>query len=49
MLVEEMNTMGAVRARDVSTAQSEIVDYARELAEREVIFLPTGDEGDQLI
>lgn len=49
MLVEEMNTMGAVRARDVSMAQSEIVDYARELAEREVIFLPTGDEGDQLI
>jgi flagellar motor switch protein FliG len=49
MLVEEMNTMGAVRARDVSTAQSEIVDYARELAEKEVIFLPTGDEGDQLI
>lgn len=49
MLVEEMNTMGAVRARDVSLAQSEIVDYARELAEKEVIFLPTGDEGDQLI
>lgn len=49
MLIEEMNTMGAVRARDVSLAQSEIVDYARELAEKEVIFLPTGDEGDQLI
>lgn len=49
MLIEEMNTMAAVRARDVSVAQSEIVDYTRELAEKEIIFLPTGDEGDQLI
>jgi flagellar motor switch protein FliG len=49
MLIEEMNTMGKVRGRDVSNAQSAIVDYARELAENETIFLPTGDEGDQMV
>jgi flagellar motor switch protein FliG len=49
MLVEEMNTMGPVRMRDVNNAQGEIVDFTRELAENEVIFLPTGDESDALL
>jgi flagellar motor switch protein FliG len=49
MLVEEMNTMGPVRGRDVRNAQGEIVDHTRDLAEQEVIYLPTGDEGDALM
>lgn len=49
MLVEEMATMGPVRGRDVRNAQSEIVDHTRDLAEQEIIYLPTGDEADQLM
>lgn len=49
MLVEEMGTMGPVRGRDVRNAQGEIVDHTRDLAEQEVIFLPSGDEGDAMM
>lgn len=49
MLVEEMATMGPVRGRDVRNAQSEIVDHTRDLAEQEIIYLPSGDEADQLM
>ena len=44
MLEEEMNTMGPVRGRDVRDAQAGLVDYAKELADEEVIALPMGDD-----
>jgi flagellar motor switch protein FliG len=44
MLEEEMNTMGPVRGRDVREAQAGLVDYAKELAEEEVIALPLADD-----
>ena len=49
MLAEEMNNMGPVRGRDVRTAQLAMVDYAKELAEEEVITLPTDAEEDDFI
>jgi len=49
MLLEEMNTMGPVRSREVRTAQRAMVDYARELAENEVIQLPLAEEDDEII
>ncbi|MGI3170981.1 flagellar motor switch protein FliG [Pseudooceanicola sp. C21-150M6] len=50
MLEEEMNTMGPVRGRDVRDAQSGLVDYAKELADEEVIRLPLGgDDEDEFI
>ncbi|KAA9009960.1 flagellar motor switch protein FliG [Histidinibacterium aquaticum] len=48
MLVEEMATMGPVRGREVREAQSELVDFAKDLADQEVIRLPTGED-DELI
>ncbi|EAR51742.1 flagellar motor protein [Oceanicola granulosus HTCC2516] len=48
MLVEEMATMGPVRGREVREAQAELVDMAKDLAEQDVIRLPTGDD-DELI
>ncbi|MGR3756503.1 MAG: flagellar motor switch protein FliG [Tranquillimonas sp.] len=48
MLLDEMNTMGPVRGRDVRTAQSALVDTAKELAEMEVIRLPDSDD-DEII
>ncbi|EAQ01971.1 flagellar motor protein [Pseudooceanicola batsensis HTCC2597] len=44
MLEEEMNTMGPVRGRDVREAQAGLVDYAKELADDEVIALPMADD-----
>ena len=41
-----MNTMGPVRGRDVREAQAGLVDYAKELAEEEVIALPLADDED---
>jgi flagellar motor switch protein FliG len=49
MLVDEMANMGPVRGRQVREAQSAMVDYAKELAEEEVIRLPTDDEEDDFI
>ncbi|MWD28482.1 flagellar motor protein [Aquicoccus sp. SCR17] len=49
MLLDEMNTMGPVRGRDVREAQAAMVDYAKQLAEEEVIRLPTDDEEDDFI
>lgn len=46
MLEEEMNTMGPVRGRDVRDAQAGLVDYAKELADEEVIALPMADDED---
>ncbi|TMV49218.1 flagellar motor protein, partial [Thioclava sp. BHET1] len=48
MLLEEMASMGPVRGRDVQRAQSALVDGALELAEEDVITLPTDDD-DMLI
>ncbi|MDG4648638.1 flagellar motor switch protein FliG [Roseibacterium sp. SDUM158017] len=47
MLVEEMDAMGPVRARDVRAAQGLMVDYARELIRAEVIRLPSDDEEEE--
>ncbi|WP_212522770.1 flagellar motor switch protein FliG [Actibacterium sp. MT2.3-13A] len=49
MLLEEMNTMGPVRGREVRAAQSAMVDYAKELAEDEVIQLPMAEDDDEII
>lgn len=49
MLLDEMNTMGAVRARDVRAAQSAIVDCARDLAAQEIIRLPTQEDEEELL
>lgn len=49
MLVDEMANMGPVRGRQVREAQSAMVDYAKELAEEDVIRLPTDDEEDDFI
>jgi flagellar motor switch protein FliG len=46
MLEEEMATMGAVRGRDVRDAQAALLDYARQLADEEVIRLPIDDEDE---
>jgi flagellar motor switch protein FliG len=47
MLVEEIEAMGPVRARDVRTAQDAMVDYTRELIAAEVIRLPDADEEEE--
>lgn len=44
MLVEELESMGPVRARDVRDAQNAMVDYALELIAAKVIQLPDEDE-----
>lgn len=49
MLLDEMNTMGAVRARDVRAAQSAIVDCARDLAAQEIIRLPMQEDEEELL
>ena len=49
MLVDEMTTMGPARGSEVRAAQVVMVDYAKELAETDVIKLPMDDEDDQLI
>ncbi|MFC4669546.1 flagellar motor switch protein FliG [Seohaeicola nanhaiensis] len=49
MLADEMNNMGPVRGRDVRAAQLAMVDYAKELADEEVITLPLDAEEDDFI
>ncbi len=49
MLLDEMNTMGAVRGRDVRAAQTAIVDCARELAAQDIIRLPSVEDEDEMI
>lgn len=47
MLIEEISTMGSVRARDVRTAQAELVNFAQQLIEQKVIHLPTEGEDEE--
>jgi flagellar motor switch protein FliG len=47
MLIDEMDAMGPVRARDVREAQNVMVDYARELAHAGVIHLGDDDEEEE--
>jgi flagellar motor switch protein FliG len=49
MLLDEMNTMGPVRGREVRAAQTAIVDYTKELADQEQIQLPMNDDDDEII
>lgn len=49
MLLDEMNTMGAVRGRDVRDAQAAIVDCARDLAAQNIIRLPSAEDEQELI
>ncbi len=49
MLLDEMNTMGAVRNRDVRAAQAAIVDCARDLAAQDIIRLPVQDDEEEMI
>lgn len=46
MLLEEMNSMGPVRGRDVRAAQMLIVEQTKMLIEEEVIALPSSEEDD---
>ncbi|MBP0484591.1 flagellar motor switch protein FliG [Sagittula salina] len=48
MLVDEMDSMGPVRGRDVTAAQSTILDYARSLADEELIRLPLQEDEDEM-
>ncbi|SDG92564.1 flagellar motor switch protein FliG [Alloyangia pacifica] len=48
MLMEEMESMGPVRRRDVTSAQTLMLDYARTLADEDQISLPLGDEDDEM-
>ncbi|OWU83200.1 flagellar motor protein [Oceanicola sp. 22II-s10i] len=48
MLEEEMETMGAVRRREVQEAQAFMLDYAKQLADEDQIKLPLGDDEDEL-
>jgi flagellar motor switch protein FliG len=50
MLMDEMEATGPVRGRDVRTAQSAMVDYAKRLADEGVIELPSSsdEEDDEL-
>ena len=50
MLLEEMNSMGPVRGRDVRAAQILIVEQTKLLIEEEIIVLPTNaDDDDDII
>lgn len=49
MLLDEMNTMGPVRGRDVRAAQAAITSRARDLAAQEVIRLPRAEDEDEII
>jgi flagellar motor switch protein FliG len=49
MLMDEITTMGPARGSEVRAAQVAMVDYAKELADTDVIKLPMDDEDDQLI
>ena len=47
MLVEEMGNMGPVRARDVRTAQAELVACAQQLIDQDVIRLPVESDDEE--
>ena len=47
MLKEEMDYMGKVKLKEVTTAQREIVEVLRELDEKGIISLSGGEEGDE--
>lgn len=47
MLREEIESLGPVRGKDVATAQASIVATAKALADREEIFLSTGNKGGE--
>jgi len=49
ILREDMDAMGPVRLRDVDEAQTEIVNSAKELAEKGEIMLADNKEDDELI
>lgn len=49
MLLDEMNTMGPVRGREVRAAQSAIVECARTLVAQEVIRMPSAEDEEELI
>ena len=49
ILVEEMQSMGAVRMREVQEAQNSLVDAAKELAADGTITLPSGDDDDVMV
>ncbi|MCA1776191.1 MAG: flagellar motor switch protein FliG [Loktanella sp.] len=49
MLLDEMDTMGPVRGRDVRAAQAAIVDCARGLAAQDIIRLPGPDDEEEMI
>lgn len=47
MLIEEMEAMGPVRARDVRVAQASLVECAQQLIDQEVIQLPSDSEDEE--
>ena len=49
MLLDEMNTMGPVRGREVRAAQTAIVDCARALVAQEVIRMPSAEDEEEFI
>lgn len=49
MLEDEMKGMGAVKAKDVKRAQSELVEAAMQLAESGDIELPEDDDGEDMV
>lgn len=49
MLLDEMDTMGAVRGRDVRAAQTAIVECARDLAAQDIIRLPSTEDEEEMI
>lgn len=48
ILLEDMETMGPVRMREVQDAQTKLVDAAKQLSEDGQIILPQGDEEEEL-
>ncbi len=49
ILKEDMEAMGPIRMKDVDEAQSSIVKQAKELAEKEIIIISSGDNEDELV
>lgn len=49
ILLEEMQTMGPVRMREVQEAQTRLVEIAKQLEEDGEIILPQGDEEEQIL
>ena len=49
MMKEDIESIGAVRLRDVDEAQVSIVQVAKALSEANEIFLATGGEDDEMV